>query len=454
MNRLSIARLAEAGVAALPYDRSVPPTIVHLGVGAFARAHLGVYADDLLRNGRPATIAGVSLRDPRTEALLVPQDGLYTVTEREPGAAPAPRVIGSFTTVGTGPDHAVALIGEHAPSLVTLTVTEKGYEVPAADLADPGGARSAAGVLARALGAVRRSGARPPAIASLDNLADNGTVLRGAVHLVAERIDHRLPAWIDRHVEFPSSVVDRMVPASTDADRTEVAAVLGLLDEAAVVAEHHRSWAIQSVDGLPPFEDVGVEVVASVAAHQRRKLWLLNAPHSALAYAGLLAGVTTIADALAHPIAGPFGRAVSNDILAVVDLPPAMEAPEFAAESLARFANRALGHTCTQVGADGSRKLTQRIFPVAEARAAAGLPNRRLAMVTAIWLAAVAHRPVAGVTLPAVDDPISAVLAGTTDDDLVAVAIGHGAAVSFAAEVRSALDRLAGDGIATLVECL
>lgn len=131
-----------------------------------------------------------------------------------------------------------------------------------------------------------------------------------------------------------------------------------------------------------------------------------------------------------------------------------MEAPEFAAESLARFANRALGHTCTQVGADGSRKLTQRIFPVAEARAAAGLPNRRLAMVTAIWLAAVAHRPVAGVTLPAVDDPISAVLAGTTDDDLVAVAIGHGAAVSFAAEVRSALDRLAGDGIATLVECL
>ncbi|MEZ5311106.1 MAG: mannitol dehydrogenase family protein [Microthrixaceae bacterium] len=358
------------------YDRSATPRIVHLGVGAFARAHIGVYADDLLTGGYPATIAGVSLRDPRTERELTPQDCLYTVSEREPetatgqtetghtaagGPQTRTRVIGAFTSMATGPDAAVDSILRAAatartsiadasiaqasttqaptiqtrPSttgdtsvdtsadtatreisaLVTLTVTEKGYEVPGGDLASPHAARSAPGVIARALALCRENDLRPPVIASLDNVMNNGNVLRDAVMSVAEPLDPALPQWINENVVFPNSVVDRMVPATTDSDRDAIASAIGARDEGAVVAEHHRSWAIQMTDGLPPFDLVGAEFVRDVSDHQRRKLWLLNAPHSAVAYCGLLIGSEFIADAIEVPLVRRFTEALIADIL-------------------------------------------------------------------------------------------------------------------------------------------
>jgi fructuronate reductase len=351
-----------------PYDRTAPPRIAHLGVGAFARAHLGAYADDLLRAGWPATIRGVSLRSPAAEEQLAPQDGLYAVLERSPEHDEPPRVLGAITVVATGPDAAVAAIADPTTTLVTLTVTEKAYapdEVPA--------------VLAAGL-ARRDRFVAAPVVASLDNLADNGELLRRQVLGAAEGIDAGLGRWIADEVRFPSSVVDRMVPATTPADRDEVEHHLGCRDEAAVVAEPHCSWVVEAVDGLPPLADVGVDVVGDVGPYQRRKLWLLNGPHSALAYAGLLAGCETIAEAAEHPVVAPFVRRLVDDVLEVADVP---DAKDFAADALRRFRNPALGHGCRQVGADGSQKLPQRILPVVAARRRRGLPTTRLAVVVA-----------------------------------------------------------------------
>jgi fructuronate reductase len=411
-----------AGDLAPLYDRSAPPTIAHLGVGAFARAHLGAYADDLLRAGYPALIRGVSLRSSRAEEQLAPQDGLYTLTEREPGVDTAPRVLGALAAMMTGRNAAVDAIAAPTTTLVTLTVTEKAY-APAA----------APAVVAEGL--ARRDRHLPaPIVASLDNLLDNGAVLRRQVLAAAERVDADLARWVAEEVRFPRSVVDRMVPATTPADLDEVARRLGLRDDAAVVAERHCSWVLEAVEGLPPLGDVGVDVVADIGPYQRRKLWLLNLPHSAFAYGGLLAGCETIAQAAADPTVAAFVAGLVDDVLAVADVPGA---GAFADDAIRRFANPALGHACLQVGADGSQKLPQRLLPVVAVRRARGLPTDRFAVVVALWSAAVSGIPLAGRALPTPEDPATALV----DADPV-----------FVAEVRSTLDALQRRGLEVLRE--
>lgn len=429
------------------YDRSAPPSIAHLGVGAFARAHLAVYADDLLRAGEPALIRGVSLRSRSAEDQLGPQDGLFAVDEREPGRAPELRVVGSLASVGTGVDAAIAAIAAPTTTLVTLTVTEKGYEL---DPLDGDGPRSAPAVLAHGLDR-RRGDGPPPVIASLDNVMDNGTLLRQRVIEAAEGFDAGLARWITEHVAFPCSVVDRMVPATTPADLDDIARRLGVRDEAAVVAEHHRSWFITETDGLPPLADAGVAVVGDIEPYQWRKLWLLNGPHSTLAYAGLLAGCETIAEATAHPVVAPFVRRLVGDILEVAEVPAALG---FADDALRRFANPELGHTCRQVGADGSRKLAQRVLPVVNTRLHLGLTTSRFAIVVALWLAAVTRLPLAGVVLSDVDDPDADALRADVRDRglLLSAVLGAQVTPAFAAEVVGTLETLERRGLDVLRE--
>ena len=296
--------------------------IVHLGVGAFARAHLAVYAADA---GLP--LRGVSLH-------RRPRPGPYTLVVREPEDGES-RVLDPFVSMASGAEALVEAIADPTTTLLTLTITEKGYD------------GEAPGLIAEGL--ARRDG-EPIVVASLDNVADNGRLLAGKVGDVAG-------------AAFPCSVVDRMVPA--------------MPDEATVVAERHCSWIIERVDGLPP---LGFEVVDDVVSYQRRKLWLLNGPHSALAYLGLEAGCTTIAEAATHDEVSGFVREMIEDVLEVADVP---DARAFAEEALRRFANPALGHTCAQVAMDGSAKLPQRILPVVAARRGRGLPTERFARVVA-----------------------------------------------------------------------
>lgn len=400
--RLGAGALAGLGdhVGSPSHLRSSTPTIAHLGLGAFARAHLAVYADDLLAAGHPGMIRAVSLRSPRAEQQLGPQDGLYSVLEREPGRPAELRVVGSIHSVSTGQQAAIDAIAAPATRLVTLTVTEKAYAAP------PDDPTSVARVVADGI-AARGNEAPRLVIASLDNVADNGVVLREAVLAAAALVDASLADRIAEEVAFPCSVVDRMVPATTEADLVEVEDRLGFVDLGAVVAEHHRSWVIERTDGLPPLADVDVTIVGDIEPYQRRKLWLLNGPHSALAYTGLLMNCRTIAEAATNERVAPFVRALVDDVLAVAGLPQATAADAFAHETLRRFANAALGHTCLQVGADGSKKLPQRILPVVALAEQAGRPTHRFATVVAAWVAAVAGTDVAGGPLPAPDDPLT-----------------------------------------------
>lgn len=455
-DRLSTSALPRARTSLVPiYDRNSTPSIAHLGVGAFARAHLAVYADDLLQAGHPAMIRGVSLRNRGAEEQLAPQDGLFTVDEREPGRGHPLRVVGSLASVETGAAAAVEAIAAPTTELVTLTVTEKGYELDPLDRAEPGRPRSAPAVLVHGLGR-RRGLGPPPVVASLDNVQDNGGFLRQQVLQAAEQTDADLARWIAEEVSFPSSVVDRMVPATTPADLDEGARRLGLRDEAIVVAEHHRSWFITAVDGLPPLADVGARVVGDIGPYQRRKLWLLNGPHSALAYGGLLAGCDTIAEAADHPVVSAFVRRLVDDVLEVADLPLGAEPRPFADESLRRFGNPQLGHTCRQVGADGSRKLAQRLLPVVAARGECHLPTDRFAVVVALWLAAVTRLPLRGVTLPDVDDPDTVALRAAAENRdrraLTDAAFGPLTTGAFAAEVAGTLERLMEEALDLLRE--
>jgi fructuronate reductase len=450
--RLSSRTLARARAEVLPdYDRSGVPVIAHLGFGAFARAHVAVYADDLLRRGRPALITGVSIRSHRAQDQLEPQNGLFTVAVREPGVDVSLQVVGSVVSMATGPAAALEAMAAPTTRLVTLTITEKGYDVETGESAPS----SAPVLIARALAQRRRAGLPPPVFAPLDNLLDNGSILRARVMEVALGIDASLAEWIGDEVSFPGSVVDRMVPAPTAQDLENVADGLGLTDRAAVSAENHRSWVIRGLDELAPLAEVGVDLVDDVAPYERRKLWLLNGPHSAVAYGGLLAGHATIAQAVADPVIARFARRLVDETLEVAEFPAALQAASFAEQALRRFANAALGHTCAQVGEDGSVKLPQRLLPVVAARQARGLGTDGFARVVAVWIAATAGLETRGVRLPRLEDPMAgalrAIASRRTDlHPLSWVALGTHADAAFVNEVAAALGRLATEGLPTL----
>lgn len=441
--RLTPTSLATCRPSSRPTRRDVgAPSIVHLGVGAFARAHLGTYADELLATGHPAAIHGVSLRTADAEERMAPQDGLYSVDVREPGEERPLRVVGSFQRVSTGAAAAIDAIADPASKIVTLTVTEKGY------VADEDAAPM---VLARAL--ARRDRSVPvPTIVPLDNLRSNGRILRGLVVDAAASFDTDLSRWIDASVPFCDSVVDRIVPSTTPTDLADIAERLGLVDLAAVVCEDHRSWALAGDCGRLPFDEVGVEMVADVAAHERRKLWLLNAPHSAIAHAGLLTGSDSIADALDRDDVHGFVGRIVDDMLSVVDLPAPLDPRAFAASALHRFRNRALRHRCLQVATDGSSKLPQRIVPAAMRRAEAGLPLRGLATVVAIWIVAVCELPVLGATIPRPDDPALARLDDVDPRRRPEVALSAAGITdrAFGAAILAMVDAVRSNGAAVL----
>lgn len=428
--------------------------IAHVGLGGFSRAHLAVYADDLLAQGWPAGIHAVSLRTSNAERLLSPQDLLYTVAEVDGPLSRNHRVVGSLVDVRTGAAAAVSAIASADTAMVTLTITEKGYTLPDLDCDVSAAPQSAPAVLAYALQVRRHRAAGKLVVAPLDNLARNGDVLRQAVLAMAAELDPELPSWINDEVRFANSVVDRIVPTASPDDLAEVARALHVLDLAAVTAEPHRSWVISDVDGLPPLGDVGVEIVADTAAYERRKLWLLNGPHSAFAYCGLLTGKSTIAASAADHDIRTFVESLVGQVLQVADLPPDAGGERFANDALGRFGNTALGHTCVQVAADGSQKLAQRLLPVVAERSSRGLPTFSFAVVMAAWLASVASVPIEGQVVPAAADPTAAALrdayATGGQRGLVFAALGGSGEPRFLAEVEVALGRIAVRGMSAV----
>ncbi|MER6692091.1 mannitol dehydrogenase family protein [Streptomyces minutiscleroticus] len=388
--------------------------VVHFGLGAFHRAHQAVYTEHAAaRSGEPWGITAVAPRSADTVRAMHDQDCLYSLTERRPDG-PVPRVVGSVVgALAMRPDaEAVdALLADPEVTVVTLTVTEKGYHRSAAtggldptaapvaaDLAAPPGAplTTVIGRLATGLAARMRTDAPPVTVVSCDNMADNGAALARVV-----RDFVRASAWPDREavlermasaVAFPATVVDRIVPATSEADRAPATVALGFHDALPVAAEPYRSWVLEDsfAAARPRWELDGALFVPDVAPYQLTKLRLLNGAHSALAHLGTVAGHTTIADALAADWGERLVRALCAEVAPT--LPAGGPDPvAYADDLVVRFRNPAMRHLLHQIGSDSSLKITERWLPALRSLRAHGREAPVLELALAAW--ALSTRP-------------------------------------------------------------
>ena len=406
MTRLSPAALdvLPAAVARPCYDRSAVATgIVHLGVGAFHRAHQAAYTEALLAAGDTRWgITAASLRSTGTRDALAPQDGLYTLNIR--GDEDRFAVIGSIQRVLVAPETPHALLDAMcapATAIVSLTVTEKAYcRDPATgalddahpdivhDLTHPDAPRSVLGMLAAAIARRRAEGTRPFTVLCCDNLPANGDAVHRVLSEFARLRSPDLGAFVAAEIACPDTMVDRIVPATTDEDRARVATALGVEDAWPVVAEPFTQWVIADrfPAGRPAWDQAGATLVNDVAPFEAMKLRLLNASHSALAYLGYLAGRETVAEAMADPGLAAFAARVMDDATPTLALPPGTDVAGYKRSLLERFRNPALRHRTWQIAMDGTQKLPQRILATIADRLAAGLPIETHAMVVAGWM--------------------------------------------------------------------
>ena len=402
MTRLSLSTLDQvrSDVRRPGFDpATLRPGIVHLGVGAFQRAHMASFVDDAIEAaGGDWGVIGVSMRKPDVSDSLNAQDGLYTVeTLDRPSRY---RVIGSLREAICLPQAPEAVIeGLASPSthLVTLTVTEKGYCLDGEhldlehsdivhDLVNPDRPVSAIGLLVDGLKRRRAAGGTPLTVISCDNLIDNGLRLRLAVEALADRRDPDLARWIAREISFPNTMVDCIVPASDGISRNRVDEALGLSDFASVQREPFAQWVIEDrfVSARPAWEQVGVEMVARVDDARRLKLHVLNASHSGLAYLGLARGHIFVRDAAAdHTLLAKLDEMMREEVApALPDLPVL----EYWGKTKVRFLNPRIDHRLDQIAQDGAFKLAQRLYPMILGNRQQGLPCTHMADIVRAWL--------------------------------------------------------------------
>ncbi len=375
--------------------------ILHLGLGAFHRAHQAVYTDDALAAaGGDWRIIGANLHSRTVPEALAAQNGFYTVLER--GSETRARIIAAHAATIAG-DAAAVLRAACDPAIriVTLTVSEKGYGIDrvamdldpahpdvAADLAQPARPRGVLGLLTAALSARRAAGSAPFTLLSCDNLPDNGHLLRAGVLGFARRTDPDLADWIAGHVAFPCCMVDRITPAPSAATAADVMALTGREDRACVETEPFRQWVIEDrfPAGRPAWEAGGAQFTGDVRAWEAMKLRMLNGAHSLIAYAGQLAGLATVREVMAD--AGLAALIARHMRAAAATLPGGAGLdPEAYGRALAvRFANPGLAHATAQIAMDGTEKLPQRWFAPATELLVAGGDLRPYAFASALWL--------------------------------------------------------------------
>jgi fructuronate reductase len=429
-------RLSNASLGSLPssvetprYDRGTAVAgIVHLGLGAFHRAHQAVFVDDCLNAGEAGWgIVGASLRSADTRDALAPQDGLYTVSVVD-GSGEKLRVIGSILSSLVAPENPAALLDaltDPGVKIVTLTVTEKAYLRDASgeldekhpdivwDLKNRAAPKTVHGFLTEAVARRRTAGTEPFTVLSCDNLPANGATLKRLLVAFAKLRDPDLGRFVEEKIAFPSSMVDRIVPATTDDDRARIGNALGVADAWPVTTEPFLQWVIEDhfPAGRPGWERFGVEMVKNVEPFEDMKLRLLNGAHSSIAYLGLLMGHATVSEAFSDPLIRKFVARLWAEAIPSLPQGAGLKPEAYTAELTKRFDNPALKHRTAQIGNDGSQKLPQRIVATATERAEAGGGIRHLMLAPAAWIAACGAR---GRTLPAnhFTDPLDGSLAG------------------------------------------
>lgn len=377
---------------------------IHFGPGAFFRAFNAVYSDEAMaKEGGDWGIVAVSLRSASARDLLVPQGGVYTSVTLSDRAEP--RIVNAITDVLVAPEDPQAVLramADPAVRIISLTITEKGYcHAPATgrlnadhpdivhDLATPNAPRSAVGFLVAGLALRRDAGTKPFTVLSCDNLPSNGALARRIVLDFAAVLDPDLAKWIASNVPFPATMVDRITPATTDADVARLAETQSYHDPACVVHEGFRQWVIEDTfaDGRPAWENVGAQLVESVEAHELMKLRCLNGTHSTLAYLGYLAGIETIADAVADPGFAALCQMLWRDeITPTVPVPEGEDFTTYCATLMARYQDPGIRHRTWQIAMDGSQKLPQRLLGTIRDNLAMGRVPQGLCLAVAAWM--------------------------------------------------------------------
>ncbi len=394
LSTIGLARLP-AGVMRPAYDFAARGTgIVHFGIGAFHRAHQAAYTDDAMAAGAGDwRILGVSLRSAGVRDQMVPQDGLYTLVERSAQGVKA-RVVGSVADVIVAAEAHERLIGalaSQATHIASFTITEKGYcRAPDGSL-DPEQAdeRSAYHYLAQAFRRRRNAGLPGLSLLSCDNLADNGGQLQRLMSAFLDRNAPDLRGWFESECACPSTMVDRIVPATTATDRAGFEALLGLRDEAAVVTEPFSQWVIEDrfAGPRPAWEQVGAQLTSDVHAYETAKLRMLNGAHSALAYLGLERGHEFVHQAIADPGLLPLIEQLMRQEAAPSLSPaPGQDLAAYADALIERFCNPALNHRLIQIAMDGSQKIPQRWLETLAWHAAHGNQCPVLLAALGAWL--------------------------------------------------------------------
>jgi mannitol 2-dehydrogenase len=391
------------------YDRGlVTPGVVHIGVGGFHRAHQAMYHDRLMNQGAALDwgICGVGVMpaDQRMKQVLDAQDGLYTLVIKHSDGTYEPRVIGSIVRYLYAPDDPEAVIEMMAaPStrIVSLTITEGGYNISdvtgqfdaanpdvARDLAPGAVPRTTFGLVTEALRRRRQRGLPSFTVMSCDNLQDNGYRSQRVFTAFARLRDPELGDWVERETRFPNSMVDRITPVTTGADRAEIADRFGIMDQWPVVCEPYTQWVLQDsfTAGRPPYEQAGVQVVDRVEPYELMKLRLLNGSHQAMAYFGYLVGYRLVHEAAQDPLFQAFLLGYMDKEASPTLAPvPGVDLQGYKYTLLERFSNPQVRDTLARLCAESSDRIPKWLLPVVREQLANGGEIRRSAAVVASW---------------------------------------------------------------------
>ncbi len=382
---------------------AAPVRIVHVGVGAFMRAHSAWYTANAT-DAKDWGIAAFTGRRPDMADRLNQQDCLYTLVVRREDHNDY-EVIGSISEAHPGSDvkRFVDLVSSPEVAIITVTITEAGYKLDAQgelDTSDPelvadfaaveAGKDPSTALVRIALGLRERAarGSGPIAIVSNDNLMDNGPKLEKALKEVVKTIDPELSPWVDENVSFVSTSVDRITPRTDDSLIEEVQTETGMVDVAPVVTEPFADWVLSGdfPAGRPDWESAGALFTDEIGPYEVRKLWLLNGAHSLLAYKGLLEGHKTVAEAMGDPVCNAAVQAWWEEASRHLD--PSLKPAEYCEQLTARFLNPNIVHLLEQIGNDGLTKLRQRVVPVALAELVEGRTGSAAAAIIANWTCA------------------------------------------------------------------
>ena len=473
-----------AAVSTPSYDRRrIRAGIVHLGVGGFHRSHQAMYLDRLMEQGRALDwgVCGVGVlpADRRMAEVMEAQDCLYTLLVRHPDGAEQARVIGSLVEYLFAPDDPDAVVEKMAhPDIrvVTLTVTEGGYNASAVtgefdgtnpgvvhDLQPGAALRTSFGLVIEALVRRRHRGLPSFTVVSCDNIPGNGQLARGSFAAFARLRNAELGEWVEREVPFPDSMVDRITPVTTDADRADLAERFGVDDRWPVVCEPWTQWVQEDsfACGRPPLEEVGVQLVDDVAPYELMKLRLLNAGHQVLAQTARVAGLRYVHEACADPL---FRRLLQGyleeEATPTLRPVPGIDLDRYKETLLERFASPAIADTLDRIRAEASDRIPQFLLPVLRANLRTGGEIRRSVAVLAAWARSAEGIDDEGRPLELVDSRADRLAAAARDADPLAFVTDRevfGDLVDdarFAEAYRSVRDSMRRDGVRVSLEAL